>query len=73
MDKLGATVVDANYPLDHTHTAPYLANYVAASFVLGLKCGTSGLGAATINTTASLTDTVLGACITYNSTITALI
>lgn len=25
---LGKTVVDANYPMDHTHTAPFLADVV---------------------------------------------
>lgn len=25
---LGTTVVDANYPMDHTHTAPFLADVV---------------------------------------------
>ncbi|KAF3771069.1 family 12 carbohydrate esterase [Cryphonectria parasitica EP155] len=70
---LGATVTDENFPLDHTHTAPYLANLVAGAFVLGLKCGTSALGAAAINSTASLEATDLGDCISWNSTISALI
>lgn len=55
------------------HTAPYLANLVAGAFVLGIKCGTSALGAAAINSTASLESTVLGSCISFNSTISALI
>lgn len=55
------------------HTAPYLANLVAGAFVLGLKCGTSALGAAAINSTASLESTVLGSCISFNSTVSALI
>lgn len=29
MDNLGETVVDDNYPLDHTHTAPYLVSGAA--------------------------------------------
>jgi rhamnogalacturonan acetylesterase len=69
MTNLGATVLNANYPLDHTHTSPYMANVMAGSFALGLKCGTSALGAAIINSTSSLTSTVLGPCITFNSTV----
>jgi rhamnogalacturonan acetylesterase len=69
MKNLGATVVTANYPNDHTHTSPYLADVMAKAFVLGLKCGTSALGAAAINSTASLTSTVLGSCISFNSTV----
>ncbi|KAJ4425233.1 hypothetical protein N0V82_000043 [Gnomoniopsis sp. IMI 355080] len=72
-DNLGDTVTNENYPLDHTHTAPYLANLVAGAFVLGIKCGTSALGAAAINSTASLESTVLGSCISFNSTVSALI
>ncbi|KUI52708.1 Rhamnogalacturonan acetylesterase [Cytospora mali] len=73
MDNLGETVVNDNYPNDHTHPSPYLSNYVAGSFVLGLKCGTSALGTDTINSTTSLTSTVLGSCISLNSTVSALI
>jgi hypothetical protein len=29
---LGAEVVDANYPMDHTHTAPFLADVVRITF-----------------------------------------
>jgi rhamnogalacturonan acetylesterase len=28
---LGKAVVDANYPMDHTHTAPFLADVVSNS------------------------------------------
>lgn len=69
MKNLGATVVDANYPLDHTHTAPYLADVMSKSFVLGLRCGTSTLGMDVINSTSSLTSTFLGSCIAENSTV----
>ncbi len=31
MDNLGPEFVDANYPIDHTHTAPALADIVAQS------------------------------------------
>jgi rhamnogalacturonan acetylesterase len=69
MKGLGADVVNANYPNDHTHTAPYLADALAKAFVLGLKCGTSDLGKRATNSTASLTQTYLGNCISANSTL----
>lgn len=69
MKNMGADVVNANYPNDHTHTAPYLADVMARAFVLGLKCGTSDLGKRATNSTASLTGTFLGQCIAANSTL----
>lgn len=69
MKNLGPTIVDANYPMDHTHTAPYLADIVAQSFVLGLKCGTSGLEDLVLNATARIEGPVLGSCIAVNSTL----
>ncbi|KAH8200796.1 hypothetical protein TruAng_005033 [Truncatella angustata] len=69
MKNLGASTVNANYPNDHTHTGPYMADIMARAFALGLKCGTSALGAAITNSTSSMTSTVLGPCITYNSTV----
>ncbi|KAI1120458.1 GDSL-like Lipase/Acylhydrolase [Nemania abortiva] len=69
MKNLGTTVVNSHYPNDHTHTDGYLANAMAGSFVLGLKCGTSALGAAVKNSTASLTASSYGPCITFNSTV----
>ncbi|KAI0803486.1 GDSL-like Lipase/Acylhydrolase [Xylaria sp. FL0064] len=69
MKNLGKTMVSAHYPNDHTHTDPYMANVMAGSFVLGLKCGTSALGAAVVNSTASLTSSSYGPCISFNSTI----
>lgn len=69
MTNLGASVVNANYPLDHTHTGPYMADVMAKAFVLGLKCGTSALGAAVVNSTSSLTSTILGPCASFNSTV----
>jgi len=57
---LGATAVDAFYPIDHTHTSPIGANIVAAAFVKGLLCEGNPLTAAHgKNTTAS----VAGSCI----------
>lgn len=29
---LGAEIVDADYPMDHTHTAPFLADVVCYTF-----------------------------------------
>ncbi|KAH8646742.1 SGNH hydrolase-type esterase domain-containing protein [Xylariales sp. PMI_506] len=69
MKNLGATIINENYPIDHTHTSAYLADYVAKAFVLGLQCGTSALGDAVINSTSSLTSTVLGSCLTFNSSV----
>lgn len=69
MKNLGASIVDANYPMDHTHTAPYLADVVAQSFVLGLKCGSSGLADLVGNATARIEGGVLGSCIVANGTL----
>lgn len=57
--KLGATIVDSYYPIDHTHTSPTGANVVAAQFVKGLLCGGSALASYVKNTTAS----IAGSCI----------
>ena len=74
MKNLGAATVNANYPNDHTHTAPYLADVMAKAFVLGLKCGTSPLGGLALNSTSSLTSTFLGACLSgFNSTVNGLL
>jgi rhamnogalacturonan acetylesterase len=69
MKNLGGSTVNAGYPNDHTHTGPYMADVMARSFVLGLKCGTSGLGQAAKNSTGSLTSTFLGPCIQFNGTV----
>ncbi|KAI8624147.1 GDSL-like Lipase/Acylhydrolase [Xylariaceae sp. FL1651] len=69
MTNLGTTTVNAHYPIDHTHTDPYMANVMAGSFVLGLKCGTSALGVAVKNSTSSLTSSSYGPCISFNSTV----
>jgi len=58
-DALGETVVDAFYPIDHTHTSPTGANVVAAQFIKGLLCGGSALSAYVKNTTSS----IAGSCI----------
>jgi len=69
MLNLGPAVIDANYPIDHTHTAPYLADIVSQAFVLGLKCGTSPLLDLVINATARIEGPVLGSCILANATL----
>jgi rhamnogalacturonan acetylesterase len=56
---LGATAVDAFYPVDHTHTSPAGANVVAGQFMKGLMCGGSALSAYSKNSTSSIT----GSCI----------
>ncbi|KAF6796340.1 rhamnogalacturonan acetylesterase [Colletotrichum sojae] len=74
MKNLGADTINKNYPNDHTHTAPFLADVMHKAFVLGLECGTSGLAKLAKNSTASLTSTYLGPCIdNYNSTVHALL
>ncbi|KAK2025110.1 GDSL-like Lipase/Acylhydrolase [Colletotrichum zoysiae] len=74
MKGLGASTVNANYPNDHTHTAPFLADAMHKAFVLGLRCGTSALASLAKNSTASLTSTYLGPCVdSYNSTVHALL
>ncbi|TVY57641.1 Rhamnogalacturonan acetylesterase [Lachnellula cervina] len=69
MKNLGKETVDANYPMDHTHTAPYLADVVAQAFVLGVKCGTSGLQDLVVNATSRLQGAVLGTCLMVNETL----
>ncbi|KAH9890742.1 GDSL-like Lipase/Acylhydrolase [Xylariomycetidae sp. FL2044] len=69
MTALGASTVNAGYPNDHTHTGPSMANVMAGSFVLGLRCGTSELGGLVVNSTESLTSSSYGPCIEFNSTI----
>jgi rhamnogalacturonan acetylesterase len=71
MKNMGQASVNANYPNDHTHTSPFLADVMSRSFVLGLKCGTSGLAALVLNATESLTAAsgVLGDCIAHNSSL----
>jgi hypothetical protein len=52
---LGATAVNAFYPVDHTHTSPAGAESVAGQFVKGLKCGGSALS-------AYVTASISGSC-----------
>jgi rhamnogalacturonan acetylesterase len=71
MKNLGSQVVNANYPNDHTHTSPYLADVMSQAFVLGLKCGTSELGRGVANSTL---PSYLGGCdSSFNSTVSGLL
>jgi rhamnogalacturonan acetylesterase len=65
---LGPEVVNENYPMDHTHTAPFLADVHSQAFVLGLKCGTSPLASFVVNATARI-EANIGPCIPANATL----
>ncbi|KAF1967585.1 GDSL-like Lipase/Acylhydrolase [Bimuria novae-zelandiae CBS 107.79] len=65
---LGPDVVNANYPMDHTHTAPFLADVHSQAFVLGLKCGTSPLANLVVNATARI-EALRGPCLPANETL----
>ncbi|KAF2760831.1 GDSL-like Lipase/Acylhydrolase [Pseudovirgaria hyperparasitica] len=66
---LGKDIVKANYPMDNTHPAPYLADIFHQAFVLGLKCGTSPLADLIVNATARIEGPLLGTCIQANATL----
>ena len=66
---MGQEAADANFPMDHTHTAPYLADIFARSFVLGLKCGTAPLQGYVANATSRLEGDILGTCQPVNATL----
>lgn len=57
------------FPLDHGHTAPYLAGVVAQAFVLGLKCGGAPLQGLVTNVTARIEGSLLGTCVLANATL----
>jgi hypothetical protein len=61
--------IDKYFPLDHGHTAPYLASLVAQEFVLGLKCGSAPLQDLVVNATSRIESTLLGACVSVNATL----
>ncbi|KAH7092254.1 GDSL-like Lipase/Acylhydrolase [Paraphoma chrysanthemicola] len=65
---LGYATVEANYPNDHTHTSPFLADVHSKAFAMGLKCGTSPLKNLVVNATTQIQETV-GPCIPHNSTL----
>jgi rhamnogalacturonan acetylesterase len=66
---LGADVVNAGFPMDNTHTSPYIADIFAKAFVLGLKCGTSPLQDYVVNATSRIQGAELGACLSVNETL----
>jgi rhamnogalacturonan acetylesterase len=71
MKNMGNSATNANYPNDHTHTSPYLADVMSRSFVLGVRCGSSDLAGLVKNTTESLVlgSDILGPCIAHNSSL----
>jgi rhamnogalacturonan acetylesterase len=58
-ESLGATAVDAMFPLDHTHTSPIGADHVSKAFVKSVLCANDALASHVLNTTAS----VEGSCV----------
>ena len=66
---MGKAVAEENYPMDHTHTAPWLADVFAKAFVLGLKCGTAPLQEFVVNATSGIEGELLGTCKEANSTL----
>ena len=68
MYNLGISI-DKYFPLDHGHTAPYLASLVAQEFVLGLKCGSAPLQDLVVNATSRIESALLGTCASVNATL----
>lgn len=67
--RLGGAATDANFPMDNTHTAPWLADVFARAFVLGVKCGTAPLQDFVVNATSRIEGDLLGYCERVNSTL----
>lgn len=67
--RMGAATADANFPMDNTHTAPWLADVFARAFVLGVKCGTAPLQDWVVNATSRVEGDLLGFCEQVNSTL----
>ena len=61
--------IDKYFPLDHGHTAPYLASLVAQEFALGLKCGSAPLQDLVVNATSRVESALLGTCVSVNATL----
>jgi rhamnogalacturonan acetylesterase len=61
--------IDQYFPLDHGHTAPYLASLMAQEFVLGLKCGSAPLQGLVVNVTSRIESPLLGTCLPVNATL----
>jgi rhamnogalacturonan acetylesterase len=69
MYNIGGTEIGQYFPLDHGHTAPYLADVMAKAFVLGLKCGSAGLQELVTNVTSRIEGPLLGTCLLVNATL----
>lgn len=67
--RLGGAATAANFPMDNTHTAPWLADVFARAFVLGVKCGTAGLQDVVVNATSRIEGPLLGYCGRVNGTL----
>lgn len=69
LELMGRDKADSGFPMDNTHTAPWLADVFSRAFVLGVKCGadgssSKGLGQFIVNSTQEIeADGVLGSCI----------
>lgn len=66
---VGKEITDANFPMDNTHTSPWLADTFSKAFVLGVKCGTSPFQDFVVNATSRLEGSLLGTCAQVNSTL----
>lgn len=69
LELMGREAADASFPMDNTHTSPWLADVFAKSFVLGVMCGTSPFRDSVVNATSRLEGSVLGTCEKVNSTL----
>ncbi|KAJ0118559.1 hypothetical protein J7T55_012811 [Diaporthe amygdali] len=59
---MGKETANANFPMDNTHTSPWLADTFSKAFVLGVKCGTSPFQNFVVNATSRLEGDLLGTC-----------
>lgn len=66
---MGRAAADAGFPMDNTHTAPWLADVLAGAFVLGVKCGTAPLQGFVVNATSRIEGPLLGSCERANATL----
>lgn len=67
--RMGGATAGAGFPMDNTHTAPWLADVFAQAFVLGVKCGTAPLGGFVVNATSRIEGDLLGSCARVNGTL----
>lgn len=66
---MGKETADTGFPMDNTHTSPWLADVFSKAFVLGVKCGTSPFQDFVINATSRIEGGLLGTCEQVNSTL----